>query len=1202
MFPQRPPCPAPLRSPTEAAPDKPPPLGRSPPPRPVAKEAASLVAMMAAVRPQERAVPRTAAPGRCVELGGTGGAAPWRRHLQQPAGRGAGADPCADRALAFPLGWDLEEERWALKEDQRLCRSRARKYSMETNRRRRAFEERQKQKEEKEQRFREQVLQQRKIKFWETTEKFQRAHLPASQHKQIVQTKAAFQLEEALEQIKGSVLTSGLCLPSRNKTTCRTTDDTSCSSASRKGYSHQGQISAMVGLDETMQESSRTSVDNNQLLFQKNLKEMQQLLEKQHLSNLENFHKEVKRTDDSESLSSLDSLEAGEQNGNYTPPSESSLTTSCDCAPYIPAKSQSSSNDTFYAAQNTSKNMHLNNCQRTLDFQSNHNALPTEDLLAKRNILTLAEHTNDTEEESPVSHSSGKKVAEFSTSGNQESSVNKAFPFLKNIKEERNDSSSGVSSTLATNPVFSSSKAWASPDSIPGERVQDLMQNQSFKMTPQKRSKSVQTSTERITTSRILLPNQRCFSGISSPADVVPKDISMNFLKNILGKVIETKEENIKSIYDIDQGSFLLQDVPNASALCNAKKQNNKEEEKANVVETMSLVSDTELGFGTPAQHNSQKNNIYDRKGAKLVRSILKKEAKAVVMNHEIVFGTRPVSSIRDSLELAKSKKKSAENTKNSRKLKWCDQINQITAKNNDSCYEESTSEISSAQLHCVQTISNAPYANSCMGAHSSNTMGTENRHENSHITKPNVNSAKSNKECPSLKTFMSTGSSFPKKVWMVSKHEEGKSPESCNSDEIHKENQHKNKAKIVRRPGPVRDQLCSVPRSSRGSGTAVRLRSATEGQAVEGRMLAPQPPSAPAPGNKHGKTRASPAARQPLPSSCPQATSTNGNFLNQRQDLLADQILNKSTPGSCESITCSSEVATVLSTPFCSTSCEPLAKHTGSVSRGPTTGCQHFSVTCTEQRANTENRLHLDHIPTAEETTAWKGERIALTPKEPAAGITQHHMSHYNDSHPTKCQPCKALVSHIPTGDSSQKTCFKVSSRMNKLGFFQANSVVPVTKQRQIFNSFENKHGDFTGQRRQIVDSKRWKPTHRTQNSLCTAQLRPVQSAFDPAQNMNDTYKSEEVSESTAQFPMAEKLTSTAVAEDEILAAIGSVQPARQPLLLKTAPHLGMSALSEEDKIFQSLDRLNQRLQNVQEAIMRNPSVSGVLQKVTPF
>lgn len=49
----------------------------------------------------------------------------------------------------------------------------------------RAFEERQKKEEEKEQRFREQVLQQRKIKLQEATDKFQRAHLAFSQHKRI---------------------------------------------------------------------------------------------------------------------------------------------------------------------------------------------------------------------------------------------------------------------------------------------------------------------------------------------------------------------------------------------------------------------------------------------------------------------------------------------------------------------------------------------------------------------------------------------------------------------------------------------------------------------------------------------------------------------------------------------------------------------------------------------------------------------------------------------------------------------------------------------------------------------------------------------------------------------------------------------------------------------------------------------------------
>lgn len=48
----------------------------------------------------------------------------------------------------------------------------------------RAFEERQKEEEAKEQRFREQVLQQRKIKFQEATAKFQHAHQSFSQQKQ----------------------------------------------------------------------------------------------------------------------------------------------------------------------------------------------------------------------------------------------------------------------------------------------------------------------------------------------------------------------------------------------------------------------------------------------------------------------------------------------------------------------------------------------------------------------------------------------------------------------------------------------------------------------------------------------------------------------------------------------------------------------------------------------------------------------------------------------------------------------------------------------------------------------------------------------------------------------------------------------------------------------------------------------------------
>ncbi|KAF1443592.1 CE126 protein, partial [Pygoscelis papua] len=1097
-----------------------------------------------------------------------------------------------DRDLTFHFERDLEEERWALKEDQKICRSRAQKYLIETNRRRRAFEERWKQEEEKEQRFRERVLQQRKMKLQEATDKFQRAHLPFSQPKQIVQTKAAFQLEAALEQIKGSVLKPGLCLPSRNKTNFRITDDTSSSSASRNGSFHQKQISAIVGCDKTIQESSRTNVDSKQLLFQKNLKEMQQLLEKQHLSHLENFHQEVKKTDDSESLSSLDSLEAGEQNRNYTTPSESSLTTQCDCALYNPEKSQTRNNGLLYAAQSISKNMHLNNCLRNVDSQNNN--LPIHDLLAEHNVLTPAEHVNNSKEESSVSHRSEKKPAEFSTSSKQ--SLNNAFSFLQNIKEERSKPSSGTASTLATgHPVFNPSKARASPNSILGERVQDLMQDQSFKMTLQKRTISVQTSSQPIATSVILFPNQGCSTGIPSTADTLPKDknISMEFLKNTSGKMIETKEENFKCIDDINPGSSLFQDIPNASVLCDVKQQSNEEEKKGNMVETMSLVSDMELNSGTSAQHKTLKSNILERKRARLFTSILKESKyepshfNTVVMNHGISFGTRPVSSIRDSLELAKIKKKIAENEKYNRKLRWCDQINQIIIENNEKCYEKNTSEISSEQLQYVQTTNNAPKTNLSIVAQPSNPKFMKNHQENSHISKPNVNTEESNKERTSLNTFMSTGSFSAKKAWMVSKDEESKPPVCSNNSKINEVNQLKNKAKITRRPRSVRAQPTFMPKKR--IGTIIRPQSAAEASKTlkaPGKLLAPHPPSAPLPGNRSGENTASPGCQPLLPSSL-QATTTSGNDLNERHVLLADQVLNRNGTENSENITCCLNLATAISTPGCSTAkYEPWAKNTFSVNSVQTSACQDCSVTCTERRpANAENGLHLHHIPAAGKTsTSWQGVHTARAPEDPATGKSHHHVSHYNNSHITKRQPFKANVSHVTIDGSIQMTSLKSASRINELEFcfVKYHCVVPVTKQKQVFDNHENKHRVFSEHRRQSVASKRWKPTHHAQNSLRTVQLSSVQSAFDPVQNMNNTYKSDEVSESTVQFLMAEKLASTPAAEDEILAAMERVQQARQPLLLNRALCLGMSALSiEEQKIFQSLGRLNQRLQS---------------------
>ncbi|XP_030089822.2 centrosomal protein of 126 kDa [Serinus canaria] len=1098
-----------------------------------------------------------------MELGGKAGGAERGQLLTGgPQDRAGGRQSVpTGRELMFHFEQDLQEERRALKKDQKMHRSKAMKYLMETNRRRRAFEKRQKEEEAKEQRFREQVLQQRKFKFQEATAKFQHGHQSFSQQKQTalippVQTKAAFQLEEALEQIKGSVLTPGLCLQNINTINFRTTDDTSCSPACRSDSFHQKQNSAMFGCDETIQESSRTDTDSRQLLFQKNVKEMQQLLEKQHLNNLENFHQEIKETDDSESLMSLDSLEAGEQNGNCTTQSESSFTTQCDCALYDPEKCQTRNNGLLHTDQSTFKNVHLNNCLRNVDLLHYHN-IPIHDLLAKHNVLTPAEHVNTSEEESSASHRSGKQPAEFSASGKQKSSVTKEFSFLQNIKDRRKPSS-GTASTFATgHPVFNPSRAWDSPDSIPGEKIQDLMQDQSFKMTPQERTKSMQASSQPIATSVILFPNQGCSTGIPSKADVLPKDknISTGFLKNTLGKMTETKEENNKCMNDIISETSLFQDIPNASVLLEVKQQNNKEG-KGNMVEDMSLLPDTEFNSGTPAQDKILKNNILERKRVKLFRSILKKGSKyepsnfkAVVTDHAISFGTQLMSSIRDSLELAKIKKKSAEIEKCNRKLKWCDEIDQIITENNEKCCEKSISEICSSELQCVQTANNTPKNNISIVAQPSNLMFIKNHQENSYMSKPNINTEKSNKEYTSQNIFTSTGSFSAKKAWMVLKDEASKPPVCSNNAK--EGDQLKNKAKITRRATSVRVQSCFVPKKRKG--TLIQLQSATEAsktQKAPGKYLAPHPPSTPLPGNRSVENTASPGC-QSLPPASLQATGASSSYFNDRHVVPASQVLKMNSAEISENIAGCAGLATAISTPDCSTAkYKPWAKNTCSVNNVKASACQDHSVTCSERRhVNTENRLHLHHIPAAGKTSTFcHGAHSTQAPKDSAAGG------------------------------------------------------VPVTSQNQVFGNSENEHRGFSECRRQSVIAKIWKPAHHAQNSLSAVQLSPIQSAFDPVQKMKNVSKSEEVSESTAQFLVAEKLASTPIAEGEILAVMDRVKPAKQLSLLTRALCPGMSTLSiEEQKIFQSLDCLDQKLQNVQKAITRNPFASHVLQINNP-
>ncbi|XP_035009511.2 centrosomal protein of 126 kDa [Hippoglossus stenolepis] len=103
----------------------------------------------------------------------------------------------------FGVAADLHDEKKLIAEEQKLCQARARKFCLETKRRRKALEERQKQRDEQEKQARETILQQRRERVQDATERFQRGHLPPSQRRRQTFTRDIPNIEDVLSQLQG---------------------------------------------------------------------------------------------------------------------------------------------------------------------------------------------------------------------------------------------------------------------------------------------------------------------------------------------------------------------------------------------------------------------------------------------------------------------------------------------------------------------------------------------------------------------------------------------------------------------------------------------------------------------------------------------------------------------------------------------------------------------------------------------------------------------------------------------------------------------------------------------------------------------------------------------------------------------------------------------------------------------------------------
>ncbi|XP_043851576.1 centrosomal protein of 126 kDa isoform X2 [Dromiciops gliroides] len=1086
--------------------------------------------------------------------------------------------------MKIHLEKNLEEERQKLLQEQRICRSRARKYCIESNRRRKAFEEKRKKEEEKEHQIREQILQQRKQKLEEVTEKFQRAHIPPSQRRRTVYQKPIPRLEEALEQIQGFSLKqeSNFSSSSRPTINWKTIDSAVASAVTRIEPMYQKHLSSRINCDREIQENSKINwAIGQEENFQHNLEETQHLLEEFHLNNVQDLHEEVNQLTNSETLSSIDSLEAGDHEDIYSTLSKALSSTTQQNSVSHNSQSPQPTNQVYFDAGelHLSKTQHINNWLINLGDQNTQTASPFPEFINKHN-----EHFNNPKLRSFALNRIGERSTDMSD--NTVAVTHSPCTFSQDKKAEKTSETFSVwkvdslSSKMlkrerplvAESPTFRFSKTWTTLSPTTREIVQSSEHEKCPELTQPNRTTSVPASNIPMATPVVLPSSQwtnykSTYSNIHSGSSSQKNNMHLEEICPIqctdgLDSLKDIKDEKIKNFGSNNQAlPFLFPDALSASFMCNNPDQMSvKDKNEKTVGTTPSLSNNSDL-VGQPKK---SKHNNHERNGVKLLKSILKKESKyendyfkALIINRGFNLGNQTVATIRDSVELTKVKGKGSEIQKGIKKLRWFDEIGQIEKEDGEKPLKTGlASAQASSQTTYVQTkvsatsninvhacaINSASYENhkDILGV-----MKYENPKDNSLTITKNAATQMSETDNVPLDSFVPSGKSFAKQAWITSKKEEGKFPVQNNDSKTQKTIPHSGIIKIIRRSRASKVQ--SVIASKNKKGTVIRPQTANEARKTQGKLIAPHPPHKPITNNRINKTVKDSQCQQVMPTKS-QSSTVNSRNLGSRYVFPTENIFSHISQESNPSLwnTNSSDLVTPMPPlpSYRSSECQTSAKINHSVKGTQMIAQQDGSLNCAQRSPLYEENSH--SLKPIEEKIGiqWKGEHSALGQNEKAADST---------------------------------------SARRKINF----------------ESNENKPRTLLEQRRQLSNSIRQKCLEQPQNIIHPMQL----SSSESVQSLSGISHAQEVSESTAQFLMAENLVKSSIPEDKILTLMKPMQPYKPTLPLHKTQRLNIGALCfEEQKIIESLNHLNQRLHYVQEAICKNPSIKSILQIASPL
>ncbi|XP_069615289.1 centrosomal protein of 126 kDa isoform X1 [Ranitomeya imitator] len=1021
---------------------------------------------------------------------------------------------------------DLEEERLALLEDQKIIRQRAHKLSVETNRRRKALEEKQREEEQKEQKFRDEILHQRKLKLQEATEKFQRAHLPPSQRRRPAYTihkRPTPSLENALEQIQGSVPSTYYYFSNhRSPNSTRTTDaPSSVSSVGHSAWSRKQQAAAKLDLQRAFEERSAVQVDSNQLYFQHRLEEAQRLLEEQHLSNLQNFHQEVEQLARADSLSSLDSLEENLE----TVKEEKSSAFSSDLLHQALAEISSSSVNRGYHNTDDRVSGLNSHTSRPEPFQ------PEEMIVEKRIAMG---------EEDGFPQNGFQQIMMDTLARNGKIHAVSTF----NVSLPNHDQ--GSRDSTAYSVVARPSKAWSTPDLSPKDTIQSSMPYDN-KETLQHPGLSAKPTMAQPLATPVVVPFPNSSSGIST--DLKPgKSHSVSSIPDleVLTNLYNTQFHTMK----IGHHKPL---EPNSRESPLHQKRSSPTQSFKTETAPIQLSKGQQNGTDDPdlalcTFYRQAKINSAGKEGKTLLKSILKKGStsengfhKAMGVSKLVLIGERGSTGIRDSVELLKEKEHKRPNNK---KLRWLDEIEKIM--------EGQDVRGMNGTMQAIKMSPDESLATYCK------------EYDLAHMTSQNS-------------PVFSTGYHFSKQAWMGSKDEELNSVGHMHTVR----SPPKSKTKVVRRPKSARTPSSVVHRTRKG--IIIRPQSATEANKIarsQGKIVTPHPP--PRPGSDNTRELMTKAKTLPVNTGISSVNVLNNVVSSSSHTLKKDNVAYQTMPHTSgvaqtsQGYAPDSDSATKAALTFNSERVLALQDTLPiPIKRHPVFG---------------ENGLRLDHTPTDEEIALlWQGVRSALTHKNATAGDFRA------GDLPSHLQHTRPNLSHIVI-DGAALNNWKTLSRLN--GFFSPlnNGYVTLSRRKQILESSENKRRALLEQRKGRPASAGWRPSH-AQN-VNAMKINPLPSAHEPGHTHSATHPAD-VSESTAQFMLAENLAETSATDGEILAAMQAMQANKHSAATHKAPHTALSI--EEQRLLQSLERLNQRLQNVQETVTKpSATTNGFQPKLT--